>query len=282
MAAAVSSTFSTWTNHFASNQRPPAGWSLDTRTDWQHDGQLVVAGGKTASPDSALGDLDHFVPSNGAEIQGDVVMVNGIMTDLALQSADLQAMADRGFRVVGVHNSTRGLVNDLAQCVGDKLNLHTAENKATTTTARLVQQAVETGRQLSLVGHSQGALIISAALYQVNKELAASGHSASEAEAKLAHIEVTTLGGAAATYPKGPTYAHHYNTSDLVPMVTGRPLWASLAPDSKESLHSFSACQPAGQLPPWSNGVTNRLARLVDATVHGASAVYLPRLDRVG
>lgn len=281
MAATLTPHPSTWASLAQGGTRGAAGWSLDTRNDWKHDGVLVAAGGKTIAPETALDQVDHYVPSNGAEIKGDVVMVNGIMTDVALQSADLQAMADQGFRVVGVHNATRGLVHDLAQCVGDKLDLHTAENKATRTTARLIQQAAESGRQLSLVGHSQGALIISAALFQVSESLKASGFSAAQTEEKLSEIGVTTLGGAAATFPKGPYYSHHYNTKDLVPMVTGRPLWARLAPDANETLHGFSTVESAGELPPWSNGVGNRLARYVDATTHGPRSIYLPRLEGV-
>lgn len=258
------------------------GWSLDVENDWKFDGDFVVDGGKTLPRDTPPEQLKPFTPNNGAEAKGDLVMVNGIMTDVALQTSDLQAMANEGYRVIGVHNATKGMVADLAQCVADKMDFHIAENGAISTTVTLVRKAIEKDSPINLVGHSQGALIISAALGKLRNNLLEGGFSKDQAEHALAKVNVTSLGGAAATYPKGPAYTHIYNTKDAVPMLAGRPLVAKLLPDSKETLYKFSLVQDATDLPPWKNGISNRLARYVDQTTHGPQHVYLPRLPDNG
>ena len=250
------------------------GWTLDTQDDWRHDGALV--GEKnTASLNTPLDQVDAFLPSNGAEVRGTAVMINGIMSDLALQRAELQALADTGLRVVGIHNSTKGMLRDFAQSVGDKLGL--ANNKAVDTAARVIGQAVKQREPLHIVGHSQGALVASRALEEVLEELQKEGLSQEQAEKALSPITVTSLGGSAWTYPEGPTYHHYYNDRDLVPLLTGRPIPAKVFDSSKETMHRFSRVSPSGELPPWKNGWVNRFARYVDATVHGARQVYLPR-----
>lgn len=264
----VTSTFSTW----------KAGWTLDTKNDWKHDGKFVVAGGKTMPADTPMDQLSPFLPDNGAEVKGDLVMVNGIMTDLALQSEDLQAMANKGFSVIGVHNATKGMAFDLAQCVGDKLDVHLAENGAISTTMRLLHNSLDNQQPVRLVGHSQGALVISSALHAVSDELKESGLSQEQTEDALSKVAVTSLGGAAATFPEGPTYSHVYNTYDVVPMVSGRPVVAVVSPNQKERFYRISVVRDNEELPPWSNGISNRLARWVDQTTHGPQHVYLPNV----
>lgn len=264
---------------FSSPAMGKPGQKLDTKNDWKHDGDFVVAGGKTMPADTPLEQLEAFVPDNGAEIRGDVVMVNGIMTDVALQSADLQAMANKGYRVVGVHNATKGLLADLGQCLADKLNIHPFENRAITTTNRVVADAVEKGLTFNLVGHSQGALIVSDGISPVSRRLTSNGLSSSEVRSAFSKMPVTTLGGASATFPEGPAYSHHYNRADLVPMATGRPLAHALSADSNETMVGFTEKRQAGELPPWSNGISNRFARWVEETTHGVREIYLPHVS---
>ncbi len=258
----------------ASNARP--GWCLDIENDRNHDGVLVGAS-RTFLGDSDTAHKDAFVPSNGKLIKGDVVMVNGIMTDLDLQRADLQAMANLGYRVVGIHNATAGLMADLGQCVQDKLDL--GDNKAVDTAADMIRKAVFQDKPLHLVGHSQGALIVSRALGRVTQEIVADGLTREQAAQSLAHIQVTSLGGAAWTYPEGPTYHHFYNDRDIVPTLMGRGFPGKFFDNKKESLHPFSQVRESGELPDWSKSVGNRIARYTDATTHGAREVYLPALQ---
>ena len=255
------------------------GWTLDTENDWRHDGDFVVAGGKTMPADTALGKLNPFTPDNGTPIQGDVVMVNGIMTDVALQAADLQSMANRGFRVVGIHNATKGMFRDLAQCVGDKLDLKIANNKAVDTAKRVAREVLAQQAPVALCGHSQGALVLSCALEQLSGELLSTNRNDVErTEKQLSALHVNTLGGASTFFPTGPRYTHHYNSYDLVPMLAGRPLGSVFETYPGEKFDKFSKLRQPEELPPWSNGVSNRLARLVDETTHGPRAIYVDRI----
>lgn len=271
MIAATRSPLAT----LAAGKKPP-GWSLDTEGDWRHDG-VLVGPTSTASKETPLDQVDAFLPDNGTEVRGTAVMVNGIMSDLELQRADLQALANTGLRVVGVHNSTKGMLRDLAQSLGDKAGL--SNNKAVETTRSLIEKALEQGDPLHLVGHSQGALIVSQALQEYSHRLYESGLSDQQVQQSLSPITVTSLGGSAWTYPEGPTYHHYYNDRDLVPLLTGRPFPAKFFGQDGETLHRFSELNEPGQLPPWQNGWVNRFARWADATTHGARDIYLPRLD---
>lgn len=258
---------------FAAGRAQP-GWCLDIENDRRHDGALVGAS-RTFSEDAELAlEDDAFIPSNGERIKDDIVMVNGIMTDLELQRADLQAMANLGYRVVGIHNATAGLMADLGQCVQDKLDL--GDNKAVDTTVDVIRDAISNAQPLHLVGHSQGALIVSRALGQVVGEFVAEGLSQEQAVSSLADVQVTSLGGAAWTYPEGPTYHHFFNDRDIVPRLMGRGFPGNFFAQKNESLHSFSQVRESGELPDWSKSVGNRIARYTDATTHGAREVYLP------
>ncbi len=256
-------------------QKPP-GWSLDTEGDWHHDGVLVGAN-STEPGDTPLDQVDAFLPKSGVEVRGTAVMINGIMSDLELQRADLQALADMGYKVVGIHNATKGMLRDVLQCAGDKLGV--AENKAVETTSRVIQDALREGKPLHLVGHSQGALIASRALGEVLEDLQEEGLTGDQAQKALSPITLTTLGGSAWTFPEGPTYHHLYNNRDLVPLLTGRTFPGKFFSQPGETFQSFSEIKEAGELPPWKNGWVNRFARYADATTHGARAVYIPRLE---
>ena len=269
-------------NHPSFGLTTKPGATLNTRDDWKYDGEFVVAGGQTMPAETPLDQLDPFTPNNGAEVKGDMVMINGIMTDVALQTVDLQAMANKGYRVVGVHNATRGLAADLGQCLADKLNFHPFENRAITTAARVVAEAVEKNQHFTLSGHSQGALVVSSALSEVSNGLKAKGLDSQAIACAFSSVPVTTHGGAAATFPTGPRYTHQYNRHDLVPMLTGRPLMATIFPDPNERLVGFSETREPGELPAWSSGVSNRFARYVEETTHGIREIYLPHLGDEG
>jgi hypothetical protein len=244
---------------------------VDIRNDHKTDGLLMGRGGQLRAPMQSLSSTPGVLPSNGAKPTGKAFLVNGIMTDAKLHLSDMQHLANTGLEVVGIRNATEGFFPDLTQSVQDKLRFPSVENKATSTVTKLILEAVEKKEPLLLVGHSQGALIISAALRSAADSL---GHlSAAEKQRALSSIRVETYGGAAATYVNGPKYEHFVNRRDLVPMLTGVGLPLSQPGDGAQ-VRYFSESNPATDLPRVAKGVFNWFARVVDRTVHGPQDVY--------
>lgn len=254
----------------------PSPKRLNTKTDWLLDGDFVVPGGETRPGTTPLSELPTFLPQNGIPVKGTVVMINGIMTDAAMQTADLQAMANKGYRVIGIHNATKGMLKDVAQVLGDKLSLTDRSNKAIPTAAALIEDFAERGETLHLVGHSQGASILSRAVDVARERLMARGQTRELAEQKLSGLTVSTMGGSASTYPDGPRYVHYHNRFDPLSSLAGRALVAKVFPDDNEEFHAFNEFHAPHDLPAWSDGISNRFARVVDRMVHGAQDVYIP------
>ena len=186
------------------------------------DGQFVGAGGQTFPPGTSLSDIPGVTPRNNPNPAKTVIYVNGIMTDKAGQSSDLQAIADRtNAKAIGIHNSTEGFISDLAQCVKDKLDK--GHNPAVDSMADTVYEELKAGRGVHLFAHSQGALVTSRALTDVaNRLRIEDGMSKADVEKLLSKVKVETFGGAAATFPDGPQYVHYVNNKDLVPTWFGQ------------------------------------------------------------
>ena len=253
------------------------GMTLNTATDWKEDGNFVGANQATFSPLTRLDDLPAVLPDNGAEVRETVVLINGIMTDVAIQASDMQCLANTGRRVIGIHNATKGLIRDLAQCLGDKLDLKMANNRAVDTTAQLMTQTIEEGKSLHFVGHSQGGLVISNAVARVRDHLEAQGLSPAEVKSKLSLLRITTLGGASYTYPPGPKYKHCINGFDLVPMAAGMGGVSWLTAGPEDDIHRFAQVDFPADMPTVSSGVSNYFARFVDRTTHGPQNIYIPQ-----
>jgi hypothetical protein len=197
----------------AAGRKPP---------DTVYDGAYVGAGGKTYPPTTPLSEVDGVKPSNGARPNGTIVYVNGINTTKETQSNSLQKIADKtGANVIGIHNATEGTVKDLAQCVGDKLDI--GKNPAVDTVADTVYKELKAGRGVHLMAHSQGGLITSRALNDVKNRLRMEdGMSKQQAKALMANVSVETFGAAAVRYPDGPQYVHYVNRADPVPSLVGQ------------------------------------------------------------
>lgn len=193
--------------------------------DKQFDGHLVGAGGQTFPPDTALADIPAVTPARGPRNNETLIYVNGIQTDVAGQSASLQAIADQtGSRVIGVHNATGTFIGDVLQSLGDKLDI--GRNPAVDTLADTVYNELRAGREVHLMAHSQGAIITSRALTDVkNRLMLEDGLSREQAENLLNNVRVETFGGAARRYPDGPQYVHYVNRNDGVPQSFGLRSW---------------------------------------------------------
>jgi len=241
------------------------------------DGAFIGAGGKAYSPTTPHSQIPPILPSDGRKPRGLIIEVNGIMTTGALQLKDMQALADKtGAAVVGIHNSTAGLWMDLKECLNDKLDI--GINPPVDTVAHAVYDAVKRGEHPVLVGHSQGALILSRALADVrNRLILEDGMSPAQAEELLWNVRVGTNGGAAKHYVDGPQYAHLVNLLDAVPMATGAGLNAADPlgrPAKGARVRYITEAHLPNNMPPLSDGVSNFLARAVDRTVHGPQDVY--------
>jgi hypothetical protein len=244
-------------------------------TDKVHDGVVLGRDG-LFSPLTSLGDIAPVLPENGAPVRESVILVNGIMTDIALQQRDMQGLANTGAAVVGVHNATEGMARDLLECVQNKLNR--GDTPSIDTLARFIAVSLEKEEPVRVIGHSQGALIVARALQIVAGALEQAGLTKAETKAVLGRVSVETYGGAAQNYVDGPRYTHVLNKADLVPMLTGVGLDA-FNPfghvGEAAVIKDFVEVNKPRDLPPVSeNGITWTAARAVDQSVHGPRDVY--------
>jgi hypothetical protein len=185
------------------------------------DGKFIGAKGKAFPPGTPLKDIPGVTPRDNANPGKTILYVNGIMTPVAGQLGEMQAIADKsGAKVVGIHNATQGLATDLAQCVGDKLDK--GHNPAVDTLADTLYSELKAGREVHLMGYSQGGLITARALDDVAKRLRIEdGLSKAEVEKTLGKLSVETFGAASTRYVDGPKYVHYINNADPVPTLTG-------------------------------------------------------------
>ncbi|WNG43336.1 hypothetical protein F0U60_03920 [Archangium minus] len=190
-------------------------------SDKVHDGQFVGAGGQTFPPGTPLSQIPGVTPRNNPNPDKTIIYVNGILTPKEAQSSDLQAIADKAnAKAIGIHNSTEGVITDLAQCVKDKLDKGT--NPAVDTLADTVYAELKAGREVHLMGYSQGGLITARALFDVQRRLRIEdGLSKADTEKLMSKLNVETFGAASTKYPDGPKYVHYINNRDLVPTLTG-------------------------------------------------------------
>jgi len=193
----------------------------DAKPDRMSDGAFLGAKGKQFPPGTPLNQMPGVTPANNPTPQKTILYVNGIMTPAEGQLREMQAIADTsGAKVLGLHNATQGLVTDLVQCVTDKLDK--GRNPAVDALADTVYTELKAGRDVHLMGYSQGGLITARALFDVRQRLRLEdGLSSAQAEERLGHVNVETFGAASTKYPDGPKYVHYINNADLVPTLTG-------------------------------------------------------------
>jgi hypothetical protein len=193
----------------------------NAKPDRMFDGQLVGTQGQTFPPGTPLSAIPGVTPKNNPNPTETILYVNGIMTPKEGQVSEMQSIAETsGAKVIGIHNSTQGLVADLAQCVGDKLDK--GSNPAVDTLADTLYSELKAGRSVSLMGYSQGGLITARALFDVERRLRIEdGLSKPEVEQAMSKLKVETFGAASTRYPDGPRYVHYVNNADAVPTLTG-------------------------------------------------------------
>jgi hypothetical protein len=221
------------------------------KPDQFYDGTFVGAFGRAYPASTPIDQIPPVTPRDGRAPNGKIVFVNGIQTPKDTQAQSLQSIADKtGAAVIGIHNSTEGLlspggfVSDVLQVLKDKADL--GRNPAVDTLAAAIYDAAKKGEPLSVMAHSQGALIASRAVGAAyNRLRIEDGLSASAARKRLNTIQIETFGGAARSYPDGPQYVHYVNVADAVPMTLGlgvgiAGLDPTFRPGSGAVIHRFT------------------------------------------
>lgn len=190
--------------------------------DVAYDGAVIGANGQAYPQGTPLGAVPPVYPQGQPWNGESVIYVNGILTSKDEQSTSLQNIANAtGYSVQGIHNATEGAPKDLAQCITDKLNV--GKNPAVDELTDTVYDAVLAGKPIHLLAHSQGGIITSRALDQVQKRLRLEqGYTRAQAQAAMSKITVETFGAAAWTYPAGPKYVIYINRLDPVPDLFGK------------------------------------------------------------
>ena len=218
----------------------------ETPSDKQFDGHFVGANGQTFAPGTALSEIPAVTPNGGVRNNETLIYVNGIQTNVVGQANSLQAIADNtGSRVIGVHNATGSFIGDVAQSLGDKLDI--GNNPAVDTLADTVYNELKAGRDVHLMAHSQGAIITSRALQDVkNRLMLEDGMSRQNAERLMNNIKVETFGGASRRFTDGPQYVHYVNRNDGVPQAFGLRSWLNpfAEPGRDAQTHYFREGKP--------------------------------------
>lgn len=187
-----------------------------------YDGALVGASNQAYSPSTPLSSLPRVMPQGQPTSNETIIYVNGINTTFESHNQNLRDIANgTGQPVIGIYNSTEGMLRDLVQCAGDKYDI--GNNPAVTTMADTIYNELRAGRSVHLMAHSQGGLITSRALQDVQNRLRLEdGMSRAQVEALMSEkVKVETFGSAASSYPNGPQYVHYVNNRDLVPGLFG-------------------------------------------------------------
>jgi hypothetical protein len=202
------------------------------------DGALEGARGRVPAG-TPLRDIPGVTPSN-RPATGKLIYVNGAGTTEAAQQRQLRQIADvTGAEVVGVHNATQGLVKDYQQVLHDEAN-GGSDDAAVRPLADLIYAEVSAGRDVTVLGHSQGAAITAAALRQVEGRLAMRGFSASKIESTMQHAKIVTMGEVGGRFPDGPRYIHFINKNDLAPQLFGFEGTPFGSPGRNASVREFS------------------------------------------
>lgn len=200
-------------------QNPTPLPPLKKNTDY--DGALVGANGKAYPANTPLSQIPTVEPAGGRKSNETLIFVNGINTDFEGHKGNLQALANStGQPVIGVYNATEGMAKDLLQSAGDKYNI--GNNPAVKTLSDSIYNELKAGRSPHIMAHSQGGLITSRALQDVQNRLKLEdGMTTDQAKKLMNNVKVETFGSAAAKYPDGPKYVHYVNNKDLVPGLFG-------------------------------------------------------------
>lgn len=187
--------------------------------DLRNDATLYGLGDRALPATTPLAAVSAVPPSKGPSM-GTAVFVNGVGCSGAKGRENLQEIADAtGYSTVGLYNATGGVVRDVAEVTGQKLDLAvTGPAKAL---AAMISTELDAGRPFKLFAHSQGTVIAAQAIGLLREQLAKKGLAEPQISEKLALVSVETFAPATAAFPDGPMYVHHVNGSDPIAALFG-------------------------------------------------------------
>ncbi|HLL55261.1 MAG TPA: hypothetical protein VK447_17015, partial [Myxococcaceae bacterium] len=200
---------------------PVHGAHISEVDEAQTDGMSLGGDGRLYDPSTPLSQVPAFQPNNAAPTatRNPSIQTNGIMTNATVHANALQDLANAtGRSVVGVRNATNGIVSDLVESTTEKFGRESRPSQALT---EVINNQLTAGHRPDLHAHSQGAIINSSALQQVQQGLQAAGRTPDQVRQDLSAISLSTYGGAAQTFVDGPAYTHNINRLDPVSRTVG-------------------------------------------------------------
>lgn len=139
--------------------------------------------------------------------------LNGICTDRNVLRLNGRALANLfGRRIYLMHNPSDGILLDLLECAAGR----TMQIISTldTSVAQILEQALREHRKVVLLVHSQGGIIATGALYQLQRRLTGDDRPL------LKKLEIYTFASAATEMKLEGAYAEHfYHTRDYVARI---------------------------------------------------------------
>lgn len=164
------------------------------------------------SDDCADGEM-YDMNGNHIRETPDKIFVPGMGTSLQFFKEYMGVIGEQGY--IGIFNKSNNFIDDFVQLLNDRLEaslgVRVGQNPSIETLKHHLKIAVDDGRRLEMIGHSQGAAIIAAALSYLVRE----GYT----EDRFANVYVTTYGSAGTAFPRGPHYTHYVIMGDPVPFL---------------------------------------------------------------
>lgn len=145
----------------------------------------------------------------------DTVFINGILTPFGKEYQETVGKIGALWgdpHALGLYNRTRNAVADIAQAFDDRrqalgLPRLVGPNPAVERLKELIVANANGDRELTLVAHSQGGAVLSAALYDLYRQ----------DPSLVSFVKVTTFGTFGTDFPPGPDYQHFIHQGDPVP-----------------------------------------------------------------
>jgi hypothetical protein len=166
--------------------------------------------------------------------QSQVYFVNGICTSLNEHYDTLAAISSfTCHSVLGIYNGTRGFFGDALDVANELRLIQLAQLgrgegeriPAVSTAVNILLAELTTSEEgaFELWAHSEGGLIASLALYEVEAQITASAdlNAEQEGDVRIRRIQVRSFASAAPCWVEGPEYEHYVHVKDLTPNALG-------------------------------------------------------------